>query len=113
MSAYCAAKHAALGLVRALALETARKGITVNALCPGFTDTDMVASGIEKVMATTGRSHEEALADFVAHNPQGPPCRSARGGRCRALARGDAAGAVTGQAIAIAGGRSMTRGVSS
>jgi len=104
VSAYCAAKHAALGLVRALALETARKGVTVNALCPGFTDTDMVASGIEAVMAKTGRSHEEALADFVAHNPQGRLVAPREVADAALWLAGDGAGAVTGQAIAIAGG---------
>jgi 3-hydroxybutyrate dehydrogenase len=104
VSAYCAAKHAALGLVRALALETARKGVTVNALCPGFTDTDMVASGIEAVMAKTGRSHEEALADFVAHNPQGRLVDPREVADAALWLAGDDAGAITGQAIAIAGG---------
>ncbi len=104
VSAYCAAKHAALGLVRALALETARKGVTVNALCPGFTDTDMVASGIEKVMAKTGRSHDEALADFVRHNPQGRLVDPREVADAALWLAGDGAGAVTGQAIAIAGG---------
>ena len=104
VSAYCAAKHAALGLVRALALETARKGVTVNALCPGFTDTDMVASGIEAVMARTGRSHEEALADFVAHNPQGRLVAPREVADAAVWLAGEGAGAVTGQAIAIAGG---------
>ena len=53
VSAYCAAKHAVIGFVRALALETARSGVTVNAVCPGFTDTDLVADSLEKIMAKT------------------------------------------------------------
>src|SRR5687768_2716498 len=71
VSAYCAAKHAVIGLIRALALETAKTGVTVNAVCPGFTDTDLVSESLERIKAKTGRSHEEALAEFVKHNPQG------------------------------------------
>ncbi|MGY6644519.1 MAG: SDR family NAD(P)-dependent oxidoreductase [Salinarimonas sp.] len=104
VSAYCAAKHAALGLVRALALETARKGVTVNALCPGFTDTDMVATSLDAVVAKTGRSREEALAEFVAHNPQGRLVAPREVADAALWLAGDGAGAVTGQAIAIAGG---------
>ncbi len=104
VSAYCAAKHAALGLVRALALETARKGVTVNAICPGFTDTDMVATSLDAVMAKTGRTREEALADFVKHNPQGRLVDPREVADAALWLAGDAAGAVTGQAIAIAGG---------
>jgi 3-hydroxybutyrate dehydrogenase len=104
VSAYCAAKHAALGLVRALALETARKGVTVNALCPGFTDTDMVATSLDAVMAKTGRAREEALAEFVKHNPQGRLIDPREVADAALWLAGDGAGAVTGQAIAIAGG---------
>ncbi|MCC5978931.1 MAG: SDR family oxidoreductase [Salinarimonas sp.] len=104
VSAYCAAKHAALGLVRALALETARKGVTVNALCPGFTDTDMVATSLDAVVAKTGRSREEALAEFAKHNPQGRLVDPREVADAALWLAGDAAGAVTGQAIAIAGG---------
>src|SRR5919202_4157257 len=55
VSAYCAAKHAVVGFVRALALETATTGVTVNAICPGFTDTDLVADSLERIVAKTGR----------------------------------------------------------
>ena len=63
VSAYVAAKHALVGLTRALALETARSGVTVNAVCPGFTDTDLVARAVETITAKTGRSTEAARAE--------------------------------------------------
>src|SRR5437667_1924038 len=71
VSAYCAAKHAVVGLVRALALETATTGVTVNAVCPGYTDTDMVREGAARIAAKTGRPAEEAVAAMVRNNPLG------------------------------------------
>ncbi len=71
IAAYCAAKHGVVGLTRALAMEFARKNITVNAVCPGYVDTDIVRTAIDNISATTGRSREEALAELVKTNPQG------------------------------------------
>jgi NAD(P)-dependent dehydrogenase (short-subunit alcohol dehydrogenase family) len=70
-SSYCASKHAVIGLMRALALEYARKGITVNALCPGFVDTPMLARSIDNIVKLTGRSREQARADLAATNRDG------------------------------------------
>ena len=106
VSAYVAAKHAVLGLVRALALETAREGITVNAVCPGFTDTDMVRAGIETIVARTGRDAAAARAELVKSNPQGRLVLPEEVAAAVAWLASDAAASVTGQSIAIAGGES-------
>lgn len=62
VSAYCAAKHGVLGLTRSLALELATKGVTVNAVCPGYTETDLLQDSIANIVAKTGRSEDEARA---------------------------------------------------
>ena len=71
IAAYCAAKHGVIGLTRALASEYAKKNITVNAVCPGYVDTDIVRRAVHNIAAKTGRSQEEALAELVKTNPQG------------------------------------------
>lgn len=107
VAAYCAAKHGVLGLTRALALETARKGVTVNAVCPGYTETDIVASAIDTIVAKTGRTPQEARAELASVNPQGRLVDPAEVASTVAwLARRDS-GAITGQAIAVAGGEVM------
>lgn len=104
VSAYAAAKHAVVGLVRSLALEVASSGITVNAVCPGFTDTDLVAASIDTIMRKTGRSREQAVAELAKHNPQGKLVTPAEVADTALWLCGDGASAVTGQAIAVAGG---------
>jgi NAD(P)-dependent dehydrogenase (short-subunit alcohol dehydrogenase family) len=104
VSAYVAAKHAVVGLVRALALEVAAHGITVNAVCPGFTDTDLVAGSIDNIMAKTGRSRDQAIAELAKHNPQGRLVTPAEVADCVLWLCGEGASAVTGQAVPIAGG---------
>ena len=104
VSAYCAAKHAVVGLVRALALEFAQTGVTVNAVCPGFTDTDLVAESLERIVQKTGRSREAALAELVRHNPQKRLVAPEEVADAVLWLCGEGAGAVTGQAIAVAGG---------
>ena len=71
VTAYCAAKHGLIGLTRSLAREFAKSGVTVNAVCPGYTDTDIVGTALQKIVAKTGRTSEQVLAELVAHNPQG------------------------------------------
>lgn len=104
VSAYCASKHALVGLTRALALELAMSGITVNAVCPGFTDTDLTAASIETIVSQTGRSPEDARAELARFNPQNrliEPWEIARTVAWLALPESSA---ITGQALVVAGG---------
>jgi 3-hydroxybutyrate dehydrogenase len=104
VSAYAAAKHAAIGLVRSLALELASTSITVNAVCPGFTDTDLVAGSIDTIMKKTGRDRGEAIAELTRHNPQGRLITPAEVADAVLWLCGENAAAISGQAIAVAGG---------
>jgi 3-hydroxybutyrate dehydrogenase len=104
VSAYSAAKHAVVGLVRSLALELASTCVTVNAVCPGFTDTDLVAGSIDNIMKKTGRSHAQAVAELARHNPQGRLVTPAEVADTVLWLCGEGAGAITGQAVAVAGG---------
>jgi NAD(P)-dependent dehydrogenase (short-subunit alcohol dehydrogenase family) len=104
VSAYSAAKHAVVGLVRSLALELAQTHVTVNAVCPGFTATDLVAESIDNIMKKTGRSRDEAIAELVRHNPQRRLVTPKEVADTVLFLCGEDAGAITGQAIAVAGG---------
>lgn len=104
VSAYCAAKHAAVGLTKSVALETAGSGVTVNAVCPGFSDTDLIGRSLDRLEAKTGRAREELLKSFTRQNPLGrliDPREVANA--VLWLAQRDAS-AITGQTIAVAGG---------
>ncbi|WP_028670573.1 SDR family NAD(P)-dependent oxidoreductase [Saccharospirillum impatiens] len=101
---YCAAKHGVIGLVRALAQETAKQGITVNALCPGFTETPLLDESLANISAKTGLSEAQARAQLTATNPQGRLIQPSDVSATALWLASPHAQAITGQAIAIAGG---------
>lgn len=101
---YAAAKHGVVGLTRSLALEVARKPVTVNALCPGFLDTEMTERSIVNIMDKTGKSRDDALAALTATNPQGRLVQPAEVTAAALWLCGPGSDGVNGQAIAIAGG---------
>ncbi|MBT8079404.1 MAG: SDR family NAD(P)-dependent oxidoreductase [Gammaproteobacteria bacterium] len=107
IAAYCAAKHGVLGLTRALALEFASQGVTVNAVCPGYTNTDIVDNAIDKIMSATGRSRDEAMAELVKANPQGRLVEPSEVASTVRWLCDESSGSITGQAIAVAGGEVM------
>lgn len=107
VSAYCAAKHGVIGLTRSVALELAQKGVTVNAVCPGYTETEIVRDSIARVVAKTGRTPEQAMAEFVKGNPQGRLVQPQEVADAVLWLCGPGAGAMTGQSIAVAGGEVM------
>jgi NAD(P)-dependent dehydrogenase (short-subunit alcohol dehydrogenase family) len=107
VSAYAAAKHGVIGLTRSLALEFARAGITVNAVCPGYTETPMFEEAVANIVAKTQRSPEEARAALAASNPQGRLVMPKDVAEAVLWLASPAAGAITGQAIPVAGGEVM------
>ena len=107
VAAYVAAKHGVIGLTRALALEVAAKGVTVNAVCPGYTETDIVREAVANIMAKTGRSEEEARAGLAAGNPQKRLVQPEEVANAVAWLCQPDAGAMNGQSIAVAGGEVM------
>ena len=107
VSAYVAAKHGVIGLTRSLALEFARAGITVNAVCPGYTETPMFEQAVANIVAKTKRSVEEARATLAASNPQGRVITPQEVAEAVLWLASPGASSITGQAIAIAGGEVM------
>ncbi len=104
VSAYCAAKHGVIGLTRSLALEVATKNITVNAVCPGFTDTAMLQRTVENIVAKTARSREQTRAELAARNPQGRLVSTEEVANAVAWLCLPGSESITGQAISVSGG---------
>jgi NAD(P)-dependent dehydrogenase (short-subunit alcohol dehydrogenase family) len=107
VTAYCAAKHGVIGLTRALALETARSAVTVNAVCPGYTDTDMTQQTVANIVAKTGKSEEQARAALTDLNPQQRLVRPEEVANAVLWLCLPGSEAVTGQSISISGGEVM------
>ncbi|MER9949732.1 SDR family NAD(P)-dependent oxidoreductase [Mesorhizobium sp. M0047] len=101
---YVAAKHGVIGLMRALAAETAKSGVTVNAVCPGFVETEMLEESIQRIIDKTGRSVEQARSGLASTNPQGRFIQPQEVAAAVLWLCGDAAQSITGQAISISGG---------
>ncbi len=104
VSAYCAAKHAVVGLVRALAQETAKTGVTVNAVCPGYTDTELLRDSIAQTVGKTGRSQESILAEMLKYEPLGRLIKPAEVAAAVLYLCSPEASAINGTTLAVAGG---------
>jgi NAD(P)-dependent dehydrogenase (short-subunit alcohol dehydrogenase family) len=104
VTAYCAAKHGVIGLTRALAVEVALDNVTVNAVCPGYTDTEMLSGAVANIVRKTGKTHDEALDALVSRNPQQRLVRPEEVANAALWLCLPGSEAITGQAIAVAGG---------
>jgi NAD(P)-dependent dehydrogenase (short-subunit alcohol dehydrogenase family) len=104
VSAYTAAKHGVIGLTKSLALELANKNITVNAVCPGYTETDIVRDAIQNIVAKTGKSESEAKTALAASNPQGRLIQPIEVAQTVAWLCAPNSASINGQSIAVDGG---------
>ena len=104
MSAYCASKHGVIGLTRALALETAKQGITVNAVCPSYTDTYLTGLAVSNLVSALNKTEDEAMAMLLRSVPSGRLITPEEVASCVAWLCSPGASGVTGIALPIAGG---------
>lgn len=104
VSAYVASKHGLLGLTRALAHETAKKGVTVNCVCPGYVDTPIITESVDRITSKTALSAEDAHASLIQFNPQGRIITPEEVASAIVYLCSDAAAAVNGAAVPITGG---------
>lgn len=104
ISAYCASKHGMIGMTRALAQETAKRGVTVNAICPGYVDTDVIPRAVQGIVSKTRLSEDEARASLYAGNPQGRLITADEVASAILWLCSDGAAATNGAAIPMSGG---------
>ncbi|HUG00406.1 MAG TPA: SDR family NAD(P)-dependent oxidoreductase [Longimicrobiales bacterium] len=104
IAAYAAAKHAAVGFVRAVAAEVAGSGVTVNAVCPGYVDTDMTRRSIDRIVEKTGRTEREARAAILERSPQGRLIAPTEVAHAVAFLCSDGAASINGEALVMDGG---------
>jgi 3-hydroxybutyrate dehydrogenase len=106
-TAYCAAKHAMVGMTRALAIDLARTGVTINALCPGWVDTQMADEAVTRIAAKTGRSEDEARTQLASMSPQRRMITPEEVAHATLMLCGEGARGIHGQTIVIDGGAVM------
>jgi 3-hydroxybutyrate dehydrogenase len=104
VAAYCAAKHGVIGLTRALALEVATKGVTVNAVCPGYTETELLRASLDQITSKTSRSEQEARSILLRHNPQNRFVAPEEVANAVLWLCMPGSAAITGQSISVSGG---------
>jgi len=102
--AYCAAKHAMVGMTRALAVDLARTGVTINALCPGWVETQMAEDAVTRIAAKTGRSADEARSQLAAMSPQRRMITPDEVAHAALMLCSESARGIHGQALVIDGG---------
>jgi len=102
---YCASKHALVGMTRALAIDLAKTGVTINAVCPGWVETNMVREAVDRIVKKTGRTAEQAKASLASMSPQQRMLQPKEVAHVVAMLCGELARGVHGQAIVIDGGQ--------